>query len=182
MKRREAGERNSALVTFRWLGLCAAVWMMIGQSVFATNDDHPSVSGDNDLDFGTIYRNSSSTVGYNSSHAARFTVTGRRGKDVTLIVTATGMLGFGGSSNLPNRVMTPTLSASACEYSTDGGSSWHAFSSVNGNTVSVSTRFRNGSSSTSTILVRVGGVLTSLASQQRGSYYGVITLHADYDD
>jgi hypothetical protein len=181
MRRRTSVLRSAAAL--HWLICIIAVFSVAGQIVLADNDSHgPTVTGDNDLEFGTFYRNSSSTVGSNSSNAARFTVTGKRGKYVTLVVTASGMLGFGGSSNFPNRVMAPSLSTSACQYSTDGGSTWHSFSSASGGSVSVSTQFKNGSYySSSTILVRVGGVLTSSVSQQRGTYYGSVTLHAEYD-
>lgn len=140
-----------------------------------------TVSGDHSLTFGSLNRSSSSTISYSSGSSARFTVTGAKRRDVALAVSFTALDASNGSSgSSSNRTMTPTVAVSACKYSTDNGSNWNSFDGTYGSYIYALTTFPNASGTTSSILVRVGGVLTTGARQQRGGYAGTVTVSAQY--
>jgi hypothetical protein len=64
-----------------------------------------------------------------------------------------------------------------CEYSTDGGSTWTKFTA---GTLIQDTRFPWNPTFIGTIDVRVGGSVTSSATQQRGIYTGTVSVNAVY--
>ncbi len=141
------------------------------------------VTGTHGLTFGTIARSGTVTIASSSSNAARFTVTGSKKNDVTLSIIRGAMSTSSGSSSSSSlRQMTPTLSASTCQYSTNNGSTWNNFQGVIIGIVYASTTFPNSGGTTSSILVRVGGSATADSRQQRGSYSGSVTLSASYDN
>ena len=131
-----------------------------------------TVSGDNNLEFGSLFRASTKSIAYSSADAARFTVTGGKGRNVRLTVSKTNVY-----ANWLSLSAVVLISNSDCAFSTNGGSTWTTFSS---GSLYHNTKFPSTGGTNTTILVRVGGTVVSGLTQRRGDYVGLVTLKADY--
>jgi len=136
-----------------------------------------TVTGQNGLDFGTLYRSSTASVSYQDNGAAQFMVEAKRKRWVRITVSVVNL--SKSSNSLPI-----TVDNSDCAYSTDDGSTWTTFSS---GTLYQDLKMPKKSDSdddddkkTSTVYVRVGGSVTSGATQQRGNYSGTVTVSVSY--
>jgi hypothetical protein len=151
--------------------IATAVLTIAATPARADRDIPITVYGWHGIGFGTMFRSSTSSVNYSSAAAAQFIVTGKRGKNVRISISTSAM--SNGSST-----MRPTVHLSDCAYSLDNGSTWTSFAS---GSLYQDTSFPSWSmSSTSWILVRVGGTLTSASSQARGTYTGTFTVTSVY--
>jgi hypothetical protein len=148
-----------------------ALLIVLGSTAQAQNVTI-TITGLNNQSFGSVYRSSTASIGYESSTAARFQVTGRKLQRVRLTLVKTDLTRSGTTSTA-----TLALSNSDCAYSLDGGITWTAFSS---GTLYTDTAFPNAGGNHSEIYVRVGGSLTTPTSATRGLYSGSITLQAAY--
>jgi hypothetical protein len=137
-----------------------------------------TINGANNLVFGTIPRNGTSAVAYESNAAAQFVVTGDTAYHVRLTVSLSDLNALSGvSSSSASRNMHPALTGADCAYSLDGGISWLPFTT---GALYQDTQFPSSASATSSIYVRVGGHVSSGSLQQRGGYSGDLTLTAEY--
>lgn len=137
-----------------------------------------TITGLNSLNFGSLSRSALSEVDYFSGAAAQFRVTGDTARAVRLTVSFSGLLtSNGASSEESDRTMALSLGNTQCAYSLDNGESWNPFTT---GTLYQDTEFPPGFDPTSSIIVRVGGNLTTGTRQQRGVYTGNVTLTADY--
>jgi len=126
-----------------------------------------TVTGIQNISFGTFFRSQTVVVPANGTGTAQFQVTGTAQRKVRLTVTTTSLSRTG--NTLPIVVTN-----SNCEYSIDGGNTWTAFTT--GTLIQDVTLPANGTP----INVRVGGSVTSGRTQQRGVYAGSINLNAVY--
>jgi hypothetical protein len=137
-----------------------------------------TISAVNSLSFGSIARSTSNSIDYESASAARFNVTGDSASRVRLTVSFSDLTAQNGASvNSIDRSLTPSLGNPDCAYSLDGGATWSTFSS---GALYQDTQFPADVSGAGTIVVRVGGSVTTGLRQQRGTYNGTITLTAEY--
>lgn len=154
-----------------------SVILLTASSVVALEAAAQTVTGVSGLDFGTIYRLSSSSISYNDNAAAQFKVEGKRRKKVRITVSVVNLTRS--SNSLPI-----TVTNSDCAYSTDDGSTWTTFSS---GTLYQDLKMpkktdddEDDDKKTSTVFVRVGGAVTSGSTQQRGVYSGTVTVSVSY--
>lgn len=144
--------------------------LVLSATVARAQNQNPIVTGQSSQAFGTLFRSSTSSLGYSNSGAALFRVEGKKHNNVRLTVSKANLTRSGNSLPL-------TISNSDCAYSTDDGTTWYTFST---GTLYQDATFPNGQGQTTYIYVRVGGSVTSSSSQVRGQYTGSVTLTAAY--
>lgn len=121
-----------------------------------------SVSKDQDLAFGDLPQNSSSTVEVTDAGAVKFTVGGEPNKNVTFTLTSPANL-TNGANNLPfvEDVQVNTTDAPGTAAAlTDGAT--------------------EALSGTGALFVYLGGTVTAAPAQATGAYSGTFTLQVDY--
>jgi hypothetical protein len=127
------------------------------------------------LSLGTVFRAGESSIDYYSNNAAVFTISGEPGRDVQILVNATGFMQSSSSSE--RNGISLVIPPESCAFSVDNGNTWTAFRP---NVSWQEARFPTVSASPASIVVRVGGRMSAAADQHRGNYSGAITLTAIY--
>lgn len=120
------------------------------------------ISKNQNLSFGDVARNTSSTIAVTDGAAAKFTVTGEPNKDITIALTDPSTLSDGSN--------TLTFSSDAKYNTSDNAGAASALTS--GSTISLS--------ASGNLYVYVGGTVTAGASQVTGAYSGTFTVEVDY--
>ncbi len=128
------------------------------------------VTGLQGLNFGSLFRSSSSIIPYNSTSAADFKITGRQGKAIRITVNPTDLWRSFVALDI-------TVTNAQCAYSLNNGVTWTTFTT---GTLFQDVTIPNGNNQIGTVRVRVGGIVTSTAKQKRGAYVGTITVNASY--
>lgn len=121
-----------------------------------------SVSKDQNMAFGEVAQNASSSIAVTDAGAVKFTVDGEPNKNVTFTLTSPTNL-TNGANNLPF--------ADDVQYHTSDAPG-SAIALANGATVAL-----NG---TGDLYVYLGGTVTAAALQVTGAYTGTFTLQVDY--
>lgn len=121
-----------------------------------------SVSKDQNMAFGEVTQNASSSIAVTDAGAVKFTVDGEPNKNITFTLTSPANL-TNGANNLPF--------ADDVQYHTSDAPG-SASALANGATVAL-----NG---TGDLYVYLGGTVTAGALQTTGAYSGTFTLQVDY--
>jgi hypothetical protein len=129
-----------------------------------------TVTGLQNISFGNLFRSQTATVAPSSGSAARFRITGLTLARVRITVSKVNL-------NHSGKTLPISVDNDDCEYSTDGGSTWAKFTT---GTLIQDTHFPWSPNFIGTIDVRVGGSVTSGATQQRGTYTGTVSVNAVY--
>lgn len=149
------------------LGLIACLLL----AVSASHAQDVQVTGVRGLNFGRFYRSGMSEIPYTSTSAAEFTITGREGRNIRIKVTAFDLW------LLWLITLNVNVTNNHCAYSLNNGVTWQTFTT---GTLIQDVKIPNGSGTTGTVKVRVGGTVSSGPTQRQGVYLGFITVNASY--
>ncbi len=156
-----------------WIWLALLFVILTGVASAQSADVSITVSGVRNASYGTLFRSSTSSVAYTSTNAAEFAIVGKQNKAVRITVSASTPTR--GSITLPL-----SIQQTECAYSLDDGATWTRFTTgTHFQDAYFPTGTQNGYVS-GTIRIRVGGTVTSGATQQQGTYGGTITVSAAY--
>ncbi len=124
-----------------------------------------------DLLFGTMLRENTKSVNYLSPEAGLYELHGASRQKVRISVVSY-------TPSLDVNQLILTILPRDIAFSRDGGITWTECKNA---TLSWTTQFpRTSGGVPSTILVRVGGTISSSSGQQRGEYRGTVRLTASY--
>lgn len=132
------------------------------------------------IQIGTIGRGEERVIGCNDPSAAQFVIVGREKKNFNISVAVHNLVYEDAQSVMDaSSVIELATSGFDVGYSRDGGETWHHFESEQCIKTLTFPEVQ-GESHMSQVLLRVGGVLTTVEDQQRGAYLGGITVTAEY--
>lgn len=140
-------------------------------AVSASDAQDVQVTGVRGLNFGRFYRSGMSEIPYTSTSSAEFTITGREGRNIRIKVSAFDLW------LLWIITLNVDVTNNHCAYSLNNGVTWKTFTT---GTLIQDVTIPNGAGTTGTVKVRVGGTVSSGASQRQGLYLGFITVNAAY--